>query len=182
MKNVGLIIFFCIFLCACDSAIPFFTVGPASEAIITKKDEIVRGPLKPGLHYYIPYSQKVHIFNVQEVKRFPLKLPMTNKFVAYVYWKVGDTRAFYLASRDKDTQEKIETILTEKFNKAIKNFDLKSIRLIASKQDKDYKFTNDEYESLLNYLQDAVFEKGVYIHSVFFETNNRRVQQAAEAG
>ncbi len=181
MKKVGLILFSCIFLYACDSAIPFFTVGPASEAIITKTGEIVRGPLKPGLHFYIPYSQKVHIFNVQEVRRFPLNLPMTKKFVAYVYWKVGDSKAFYFASRDKNIQEKIETILAEKFNEAIISFDLKSISLIASKQDKDYKFTNDEYESLLNYLQDAVSEKGVNILNVFFEVNNKQAQQEAEA-
>lgn len=73
-----------------------------SEAIITQNDEIVRGPIEPGLHFKLPFTEKVHEFQMFRVERIQLNFPNTDEYNAIIYWTIQDSKIFFLSTRNKD--------------------------------------------------------------------------------
>jgi regulator of protease activity HflC (stomatin/prohibitin superfamily) len=151
----------------CDAS-PFYTVRIGDEAIVTQNGKIVGNPKKPGLHFKIPFFQKVHLMQLHRVRFLSLPVPKSNSLEAKIMWTVQDSKKFFLAKQKGNISDIIKTTVTPKLNEIFSEYDLKSIVLISREQHND-----PEYIRILKYVQEPVIDFGVRIFGILFEFNQK---------
>ena len=149
----------------------YYTVNSAQNALIIQDGKIIEEPKGPGLHFKIPYLQKVHKIDVERISRFSLPLPDSESLQAIIMWQVKDPKKYYMASREKNFHLKLEAIVKPTFDKILKDFDLDTIIQIQKKQQKDPDFSNSQHSKILIGLQKAVEEYGIFIYNIFIKNN-----------
>ncbi len=181
MRKILLILIPCLTLYACGSGSPVYTVMEGSEAIITQKGEIVRGPVKPGLHFKLPFAENVHEFKVCRIEQIPIKLNSFPEYTASILWKIQEPKAFYYATRDKDIKIVLDS-LSDKFQKALKNIETDKIAQIAEGQESDCNYSNHMYENIKESIQSQAKSIGIEIYSIIFKKVNAAAQQRHSHG
>ncbi len=120
MDNRILVAVGAIFLVASMS---FFTVGQTEKAIKFKFGQIQKSDYEPGLHFQIPFVNKVKKFDSRiqtmdsEPERF-LTLEKKNVIVdSFVKWRIGDVTKYYtvVSGRSEQANSRLDQITKDAF-------------------------------------------------------------------
>jgi modulator of FtsH protease HflC len=176
MRKILFAIIALLALCACDSASPVFTVMTGSEAIVTRKGEIVRGPVEPGLHFKWPFLETVYEFQMIRIETIPMQIPGSQDYTATIFWSIQNSKVFFHSTRNKDIQSVILENISDKFKNTLKNVDTERIASIAKGQEIDCNYTDDIYENIMENIQIEATTIGVNIDRIAFEKVNAPAQ------
>lgn len=109
-----------------------FILDETQQAIVTQFGKPVGGSrTNPGLHYKVPFIQKVQIFDKRYLKwdGDPNQVPTQDKkfiFVdTYARWQITDPLQFYIRLRDERSgQSRLDDILDGETRNAVASFEL----------------------------------------------------------
>src|SRR5262245_58973166 len=116
----------------------FYTVNQTEQVIITQFGKPIGNPITdPGLHFKLPFIQKVNRLD----KRFlewdgaPVGIPTKDKTYIYIdafgRWRIEDPLPYFLRIRDeRSAQSRLEDILGSEIRNAVARHDL--IEIIRS--------------------------------------------------
>ena len=155
-----------ILLYGCDNFITF-AVKADEEAIITQGDEIYGDVKGPGVHYKIPFLQKVHKIQKHMIREYSLSLPSPESVKATILWNVSDSKNYFLFTRFKSNEE-VKKILLAKLEGAIKNFNTKIIKQIAIAHVKNPQYTDEQSVLILKHAQKLVEQYGINIDQIIY--------------
>lgn len=130
------------------SFLSIYTVNQAEQAIITQFGSPVGDPItSPGLHFKMPFIQKVNTFDKRYLAWDGPMVEMSTKDKTYVQvdtfarWRITDPMRYYLRLRDeRSAQSRLEDILGSETRTAIARHEL--IEVVRT--DKDRKPLQDE--------------------------------------
>lgn len=101
----------------------FFTVGQTEKAIKFKFGQIQKSDYEPGLHFQIPFVNKIKKFDARiqtmdsEPERF-LTLEKKNVLVdSFVKWRIGDVTKYYtvVSGRSEQANSRLDQITKDAF-------------------------------------------------------------------
>lgn len=105
------------------SSMSFFTVGQTEKAIKFKFGQIQKSDYEPGLHFQIPFVNKIKKFDARiqtmdsEPERF-LTLEKKNVIVdSFVKWRIGDVNKYYtvVSGRSEQANSRLDQITKDAF-------------------------------------------------------------------
>ena len=125
-----------------------YTVHQTEQVIITQFGEPVGGAItEPGLHFKLPWIQKVLRFDKRwlpwdgDANQIPTK---DKKFIwvdTYARWRIADPLAFYKAVRnEQQAQSRLDDIIDGETRNAVASFDL--IEIVRS-SDREFEVTEE---------------------------------------
>lgn len=126
----------------------FYTVHQTEQAIITQFGEPVGNAItEPGLHFKLPWIQKVLRFDKRwlpwdgDANQIPTK---DKKFIwvdTYARWRIADPLAFYKAVRDeRQAQSRLDDIIDGETRNAVASYNL--IEIVRS-TDREFEVTEE---------------------------------------
>ena len=138
----------------------FFTVHQTEQAIITQFGEPVGEAIdEPGLHFKLPWIQKVLRFDKRwlpwdgDANQIPTK---DKKFIwvdTYARWRISDPLAFYKAVRDeRQAQSRLDDIIDGETRNAVASYNL--IEIVRT-SDRTFEIT----EELAGFVDEAVAQQ-----------------------
>ncbi len=135
-RNLIILIFVIIAIFAVYSTT--YIVNEAQQAIITQFGKPVGDPVtEPGIHFKVPYVQKVHYFDKRflEWDGYPNQIPTKDKrFIwvdTYARWKISDPLLFFQRVRDEQgAHSRLDDIVDGETRNAVAKHDL--IELVRS--------------------------------------------------
>ena len=152
----------------CDAS-PFYSVMTGSEGIVTQNGKIVGEPNKPGLHFKIPFIQRIHMVELFRVRFLNLPVKNIDSLEAKLMWTVQNSKDFFIASQKRNIADIFKSSVTPKFNEVLSKYDLKIISFFREMQQKDPEFTNDDYDRMLASIQESVADYGMRIFRIHFQ-------------
>jgi len=162
------------FIQGCDFS---YSVFGHQEAIITQDGKIVKRIKKQGIHYKIPFYQKVHIINVFTVREVKIDSPEMKNMNAQLYWHVNDSIKFFNKIQSGITEKSIEKICEDKFTPLLQNINKNKIIECANLQKIDAYYTNNEIEKALNELRIFLVDFGIKIR-LYLKFTEKEAQQS----
>ncbi len=135
-RNVIILIFVVIAIFIVYSST--YIVNEAQQAIVTQFGKPVGDPItEPGIHFKVPYVQKVHYFDKRflEWDGYSNQIPTKDKrFIlvdTYARWKISDPLLFFQRLRDEQgAQSRLDDIVDGETRNAVAKHDL--IELVRS--------------------------------------------------
>jgi len=162
---IAIITFSMVFL-GCDN---FFTyaVKADEEAVITQGDEIYGDVKGPGVHYKIPFLQKIHIIQKHLIREYSLSISSLKFVKVTILWNVSDSKTYFLFTRSKNDEE-VKKVLLAKIENAIKHFNTKIIRQIATAHEKNPLYVDEKSLLIINSAQNAIEPFGIKIDQIIY--------------
>ena len=96
----------------------------------------------------------------------PLSTPKDMK--ALIFWKVNNSRKYFLTIKKEKLEAKIAPTLTSSFHEIIENYNLNKILEISNMQKTSPGYTNSELEEILAYLNKSISGKGFIVIRIIF--------------
>jgi membrane protease subunit HflC len=137
-------------------------VNEAQQTIVTQFGKPVGDPItKPGIHFKIPYVQKVHYFDKRflEWDGYPNQIPTKDKrFIwvdTYARWRISDPLLFFQRVRDEQgAHSRLDDIVDGETRNAVAKHDL--IELVRSSNRSPLEFEeaiSDEEKGTLSKIE-----------------------------
>jgi regulator of protease activity HflC (stomatin/prohibitin superfamily) len=168
IRNIIALIVFSILLIGCDNFITF-AVKMDEEAVITQGDEIYGDVKGPGVHYKIPFIQKVYIIQKHLIREYSLNLFSPEYVKATILWNVSDSKKYFLFTRSKSDVE-IKKIILAKIESAIEPFSMQILKQIAIAQSKNSKYMAEKSELILKHAQNSIEQYGINLDQILYTT------------
>jgi regulator of protease activity HflC (stomatin/prohibitin superfamily) len=164
IQNIIAVIVFSIILTGCDNFLTY-AVKVDEEAVITQGDEIkVKGP---GVHFKIPFIQKVNIIQKHQIREYSLSLFSPESLKATILWNVSESKKYFLFTRSKSDDEVKKKILA-KLKSTIESFDVQILKQKAIDHGKNPQHESEESKLFLKHVQSAIEQYGINIDQIVY--------------
>ncbi|WP_444920766.1 protease modulator HflC [Microbulbifer sp. CnH-101-G] len=134
-KTLGIIVVLLLGILLVSSSA--FVVKETEKAVLLRFGELVRTYTEPGLHFKIPFAEKLRKFDarIQTVDSSPVRmLNSENKFMmvdSYAKYRISDVSKFYIATRGD--QRNAVRLLSERVNDQLRNqFGVRDLHEVVS--------------------------------------------------
>lgn len=166
IRNIIVLIVFSILLIGCDNFVTY-AVKMDEEAVITQGDEIHGDVKGPGVHYKIPFIQKVNIVQKHLIKEYSLDLFSPKTVKATILWNVSDSKKYFLFTRSKSDEE-IKRIILATIKSTIEPFGVKILNQIAAAQSENSQYKTEKSELIFMHAQNSIEQYGINLDQIIY--------------